>query len=395
MRALLIILDSLATGSSPDAARYGDQGADTLGHLFACNPDLELPTLFSLGLGEIIKSRVFDPPARKCDASYGRMRERSSGKDTITGHWEIAGAFTDTPFTTFEHFPDELLGCIGREANVEFIGNYRQSSSAILDELGEEHLHTGKPILYTSADSVMQVAAHEAVLPLARLYQVCRIARRHCDDWRIGRVIARPFTGENGCWKPSPGRHDYSIVPPRTVLNAISERGLPVEGIGKVSEIFAGSGITRSHPTGSNAETLEAIEEIWRSPQSGMIFANLADCDALYGHRRNPAGYARALEQFDDWLGEFLQEIESDDLLIITGDHGNDPTFHGSDHTREDVPVLVRYDGRTGPLGIRDTFADVAATLGEFFGIDEPQEPWRSGKPLITFHRPQGFAIGL
>jgi len=395
MRALLIVLDSFAVGNAPDAARYNDQGADTVGHLYSEVPDIHLPTLFSLGLGEIIRGRVFDPPVRKCAASYGRMRPRSVGKDTITGHWELAGAITLDPFATFEHFPDQLVSAIGCEAKVEFLGNYARGGAIVLNELAEEHLRTGKPILYTSADSVMQIAVHERVMPRSRLYEICRIARRHCDEWHIGRVIARPFVGEPGNWRESPGRHDYSMVPPRTVLNAISEMGLPVEGVGKIGDIFACSGVTRSHPTTCNAESLQVIEQIWGSPQNGMLFANLGDFDSLYGHRRDPHGYARALEHFDDWLTDFLEEIDSDDLLIITGDHGNDPTFHGTDHTREEVPVIVRYDGRTGPLGIRDSFADVAATLTGFFGLNKAGEQWPIGKPLITFHRPYGFTRGV
>ncbi|MEI6349625.1 MAG: phosphopentomutase [Verrucomicrobiota bacterium] len=390
MRALLIVINGLGIGSAPDAARFNDQGANTLEHVFSAASELELPTLFSLGLGEIMKGRVFDPPVRKCSASYGRMREQSAGKDTATGLWELAGVVSEKPFAAFERFPDELVGAIASNAKVEFLGNYSCDTGEILNELGEESVRTGKPILFTGPDSVMRIAAHEDTLPFLRLRQICRSARHHCDDARIRRVVAQAFTGTPGAWKPTT-RLDYPMVPPRTILNALSERGLPVECVGKVNDVFAHSGVTRAHPTASNEESLAVIEQIWSSPQNGLIFADLSDFDTLYGHRRDPEGYARALEAFDDWLADFLEEIESDDLLIITGDHGNDPTFRGADHTREEVPVIVKYDGRTGPLGIRESFTDVAATLMAFFGLSEPREKW--GAPLITFHRPSGFQI--
>jgi phosphopentomutase len=248
MRALLIVLDSVGCGHAPDAAAYGDAGADTLGHIFAAQPQLDLPALFALGLWKILTADVFDPRARGTIASYGRMRERSPGKDTTTGHWEIAGVILDQPFATFTEFPADLVRAIEREARVEFIGNYARSGTTILEELGDEHLRTGKPILYTSADSVIQIAAHERVIPTKRLYAICRVARRHADARRIGRVIARPFQGEPGAFQRTSGRHDFSMTPPRTVLNAIAETGLRVEGVGKISDIFAGSGITRSTP---------------------------------------------------------------------------------------------------------------------------------------------------
>src|SRR5581483_6794707 len=234
MRALLIVLDSVGVGNAPDAANYGDAGADTLGHIFAHKTDLSLPTLFSLGLGEILAGRVHDGASKRYGASYGRMRERSAGKDTTTGHWEIAGVILDEPFTVYEKFPARLVEAIETEAKVEFIGNYAQSGTVILDQLGAEHCKTGRPILYTSADSVLQIAAHEDVVPLKRLYEICRIARRICNPYRIGRVIARPFTGKRGKFVRTAGRHDYSMVPPRTVLNAISEAGFVVEGVGKI-----------------------------------------------------------------------------------------------------------------------------------------------------------------
>ncbi|MGB8168694.1 MAG: phosphopentomutase [Chthoniobacteraceae bacterium] len=371
MRALLLVLDSVGCGHAPDAAAYGDEGADTLGHIFAATPGLALPTLDSLGLGRIIGRDGSSPRA-----SWGRMREKSAGKDTTTGHWEIAGAVLSEPFATFEKFPRELIAPIETEAGVEFIGNYPQSGTVILEELGAEHLRTSQPILYTSADPVLQIAAHESVIPLDRLYEICKIARRHCDAWRVGRVIARPFAGEPGAFRRTSGRHDYSMLPPRTVLNVIAESSRTVEGVGKISDIFAGSGVTHSTPTSSNAEGMRVIEERWAVTGNGLVFANLVDFDMLFGHRRDVAGYARALQEFDAWLPRFLPQIADDDLVMITADHGNDPTWRGSDHTREEVPLIALHRGRAIELGARETFADIAATLAEFFGL----ERWAVGK---------------
>jgi len=380
MRALLIVLDSVGCGHAPDAAAYGDDGANTLGHIFASQPDLTLPHFFSLGLWKAITGDVFDPRSQNTRASWGRMRERSAGKDTTTGHWEIAGALLDRAFGTFGKFPDDLVRAIEREAGVEFIGNYAQSGTVILDELGAEHVRTGKPILYTSADSVLQIATHEQVVPLKRLYDICRIARRHCEPHRIGRVIARPFAGEPGAWKRTSGRHDFSMVPPPTILNALSDAGNAVHGVGKISDIFAGSGITASTTTTSNAEGMRVIEEVWSEFDDGLVFANLVDFDMLYGHRRDPAGYARALVECDVWLGGFLPQIDEDDLVIFTADHGNDPTWKGTDHTREEVPLLVVHRGFHVPLGTRRTYADIAASLAEFFHL---REGWPIGTSFL------------
>ncbi len=377
MRALLLVLDSVGCGSAPDAAAYGDEGSDTLGHIYAQLAGFTLPNLERMGLAKILRQK--DAPAPH--ASWGRMRECSAGKDTTTGHWEIAGVVLDQPFTVFEKFPDELVRAIEREAGVEFIGNYPRSGTVILDELGAEHVRTGKPILYTSADSVLQIAAHESVVPLPRLYEICKIARHHCDSARIGRVIARPFIGEPGAWRRTAGRHDYAMLPPRTVLNALAERGTTVHGIGKISDIFAGSGVTASTPSASNAEGMAAIAKLWPA-LDGLLFANLVDFDMLFGHRRNVAGYADALLAFDRWLPSFLANVRPDDLIIITADHGNDPTWRGTDHTREEVPLLVLRGGKAAPLGTRRTFADVAAALAEFFKLP----PWPVGDSFLT-HR--------
>jgi phosphopentomutase len=375
MRALLIVLDSVGVGSAPDALQYGDQGANTLGHLLETQPFLRLPTLWSMGLGQITGSDDPSPPR----AAYGRMCERSAGKDSTTGHWELAGVILDRPFATFQQFPPELVGAIEGEAGVEFIGNFPASGTQIITDLGAEHIRTGKPILYTSADSVLQIAAHEQVIPVQRLYEICRIARRQADPYRIGRVIARPFAGEPGSFIRTSRRHDFSIRPPPTVLNAIAASDHSVKAVGKTADLFAGEGITESHPTESNADGMRRIESVWAQTNDGLVFANLVDFDAVYGHRRDPAGYARALVEFDAWLGQFLPRCGPDDLLVITADHGNDPTFRGTDHTREQVPLIVGFNGLHGALGCRPTFADVAATLARHF---ECPEPWPVGQPI-------------
>ncbi len=393
MRALVLVLDSVGIGGAPDADKYGDAGANTLGHILERMPDLRLPNLESLGLSEILGSVGRDSVEPKNDspqrldgvspyqASYGRMQERSAGKDTTTGHWEIAGVILERPFANFERFPDELVHAIERDAGVQFIGNYAQSGTTILAELGAEHVRTGKPILYTSADSVLQIAAHEQVIRIDRLYDVCTVARQHADRFRIGRVIARPFTGPEGSFSRTARRHDFSMEPPRTILNAISESGRAVIGVGKISDIFAGQGVTESFPTDGNAEGMRQIAENWERLTDGLIFANLVDFDMLYGHRRDVTGYAQALAQFDKWLGEFLERIAPPDLVIITADHGNDPTYRGSDHTREQGPLFVLHEDRTGPLGVRETYADVAATLAEYFDLPAS---WAVGKSLLV-----------
>jgi phosphopentomutase len=246
---------------------------------------------------------------------------------------------------------------------VEFIGNEAASGTAILDKLGPLHVATGHPILYTSADSVLQIAAHEEVIPLERLCEICRIARKHCDDWKIGRVIARPFVTDDGQFQRTANRHDYSFLPPRTVLNDLQDAGISVTGVGKISDIFAGSGISASHPTVSNAHGMRTIDQLWEKNTPGLLFANLVDFDMLHGHRRDVTGYARALEEFDAWLGGFLPQIGSEDLVILTADHGNDPTWRGSDHTRERVPVFVLHGGRNENLGLIDGFGFVAHKL--------------------------------
>ncbi len=379
MRALLIVLDSVGIGNAPDADQYGDSGADTLGHILREQPQLALSNLCSLGLAELVDAGG-EIASQSYIASYGRMQERSAGKDTTTGHWELAGIVLDEPFAVHERFPDELVRNIERDADVQFIGNYAQSGTTILQELGAEHMQTRKPILYTSADSVLQIAAHEEIVPIERLYEICAIARAHADAARIGRVIARPFIGAPGRFVRTPRRHDYSMKPPRSVLNALCDAGVSVVGIGKISDIFAGQGVTESHPTASNAEGMNRIAELWPQADNRLLFANLVDFDMLFGHRRDVAGYARALAEFDVWLGRFLLEIGCEDLVIITADHGNDPTFRGTDHTREEVPLFVLHDRDVRNLGTRETFADVAATLTHYFEVDR----WPVGSSFLN-----------
>ncbi|MEY2536329.1 MAG: phosphopentomutase [Verrucomicrobiota bacterium] len=379
---MVIVLDSVGIGNAVDADRYGDEGANTLAHIFERIPDLQLPNLTALGLGEILgrPGSSGEPERLRPRASHGRMEERSAGKDTTTGHWEIAGVIMDEPFTVFERFPDELVKAIELEADVQFIGNFACSGTVILEKLGAEHLETGQPVLYTSADSVLQIAAHEDVIPVPKLYELCQIARRHADRYRIGRVIARPFEGTRGSFRRTARRHDFSMRPPPTILNAIAGAGLPVVGIGKISDIFAGEGITESHPTISNIDGMKKIDQLWAPTKRGLIFINLVDFDMTFGHRRDTAGYATALLEFDQWLGNFTSSVSDNDLVIITADHGNDPTFRGTDHTREQVPLLVMHKSESRDLGVRKTFADVAASLATFF---ELSKPWPVGTSFL------------
>lgn len=371
MRALLLVLDSVGIGGAPDAAAYGDEGADTLGHIFRETTGLELPNLDSLGLQNLMGRG--EGSAR---ASYGRMRERSAGKDTTTGHWELANAILEKPFATFTSFPDELVGRISRAVGREFLGNCASSGTDILRELGPSHLRTGCPILYTSADSVLQIAAHEEVIPVEELYWICEETRKIANDYRIGRVIARPFVGVEGDFRRTSRRHDFSLTPPPTLLDEV-----PAIGIGKISDIFAGCGIAKLFPTASNREGMERIAQLWATEKEGFLFANLVDFDMLYGHRRDVQGYAQALREFDEWLGGFLPQVLPSDLVIITADHGNDPTFRGTDHTREEVPLFVLRENRSRDLGTRQTFADVAATLAEFFELPQLRPVGKSFLP--------------
>lgn len=342
-RALVIVLDSVGCGHAPDASDYGDEGADTLGHLFERIPDLELPNLASLGLYQVLDLKK--PAILRDGAAWARLTAKSAGKDTTTGHWELMGRVLDEPFATFESFPDELVAELERRGGVRFLGNIASSGTEILVSLGGEHLRTGNPILYTSADSVLQIAAHEETFGLERLWELCKTARNLLDERgiRIGRVIARPFLGNHSAdFKRTGNRHDYSLTPDETALNRLQATGVETIGVGKISDIFAGSGISESHPTKSNAEGMATIDLLWSGARDRphFIFANLVDFDSLYGHRRDPSGYADCLREFDAWLGTFLPKLRPDDLVLITADHGNDPYHPGTDHTREQVPLL-------------------------------------------------------
>ncbi|BCX46388.1 phosphopentomutase [Haloferula helveola] len=376
MRALCIVLDSVGCGHAPDASAFGDDGANTLGHLFERIPGFALPSLAGLGLHEVLHD--LDPefplpsPPLLPGAQFTHLTEQSTGKDTTTGHWELMGAPLEAALATFERFPDDLVSALEQAGNCRFIGNEAASGTEIIQRLGTEHLASGKPILYTSADSVLQIAAHEdpAVFGLERLQALCRTARRILDEReiRIGRVIARPFVGSSPeTFKRTSNRHDYSLAPPSTILNRLEAAGVETVGVGKISDIFAQSGIAESHPTTSNADGMATIERLWREQRSSphLVFANLVDFDMLYGHRRDPTGYAQALIEFDRWLGGFLADFHAPDLLLITADHGNDPHHTGTDHTREQVPLLTL--NAPDDLLTASDFGLVARILEDFF----------------------------
>jgi phosphopentomutase len=371
-RVVVIVLDSVGVGSLPDAAAFGDEGANTLGHVAERCGGLHLPHLENLGLGNIVPLRGV-PPVPAPLASWGRMAEKSCGKDTLTGHWELMGLVLDRPFALFPGgFPAELIASFKGRAGVDgVLGNKAASGTEIIAELGAEHMRTGLPIVYTSADSVFQVAAHEDVIPLADLYEMCLRARAACDEWRIGRVIARPFVGSPGVFKRTVHRRDFSMPPPgRTALDLLLEAGLDVTAVGKVENIFAGRGIGRSLPSHSDAEGVDLVRRELRTARRGLVFANLVDFDMLYGHRNDAEGYGAALEAFDAELGRLLPELGSCDMLVITADHGCDPTRPGTDHTREYVPLLVYGPNLPArPLGVRGTFADVGASILDVFGL--------------------------
>ncbi len=371
-QALLIVLDSVGVGHAPDAAAFGDRGANTVGHIRSTVPDFAIPNLDRAGLASAEALAAGQRTSGQPTLSWGCMTEASAGKDTTTGHWEIAGAPVLEPFPTFDEFPTSLVSEMESTAGVSFIGNYARSGTAILDELGEEHLRSGRPILYTSGDSVIQIAAHEEVIPVERIYDICRACRLIADRERIGRVIARPFTGIRGSFSRTTNRRDYSLRPPRTILNLFQESGIETVGVGKIGDIFAGAGIDICHPTRDNQHGCETIETLLsdQAERARLIFANLVDFDMHYGHRRDPEGYARALERFDLWFGPFLQELDEEVLVIVTADHGNDPTWTGTDHTREQVPLLVRNHSRARCLGIREKFSDIAVSLADWFEIE-------------------------
>lgn len=371
-RVILIVLDSVGIGELPDAAAYGDAGSNTLGNLSA-HVHLHIPTLAALGLTRVVTLKDHTPAAAPA-AAFGRMREQSPGKDSVTGHWELMGLVLERAFPTFpQGFPKDLIREFERRIERRTIGNEVASGTEIIGRLGAEHMRTGSPIVYTSADSVFQIAAHEAVIPIDTLYDICKVAYElTVEGLGLGRVIARPFIGTPGAFQRTANRHDFAC-PPRaeTLLDRLIANGVPVHAIGKIQDLFAGRGITSAVHTANDDEGVDAIERAIESDATGLIFANLVDFDTLYGHRNDVAGYARNLERFDARLAELLPHLRPSDLLVITADHGNDPTTPSTDHSREHVPILISGAGvRAGvDLGDRATFADLAQTLADIFGV--------------------------
>ena len=371
-RAILIVLDSVGIGELPDAPLYEDQGSNTLGNI-AVQVALNIPTLAAMGLSRLVALNGI-PPAATPTAAYGRMAERSAGKDSVTGHWELMGVVLDRAFPTFPNgFPKDLIGEFETRIGRESIGNVVASGTAIIDELGPLHMETGYPIVYTSADSVFQIAAHEGIVPVAQLYKWCNIAYELAvKGLGLGRVIARPFIGLPGSFQRTANRHDYAMPPTQeTLLDRMVACGQAVAAVGKVSDLFAGRGISESHPTRSDADGVDRVQQLMVTQSRGMIFANLVDFDTVYGHRNDTPGYAANLERFDARLPELLAMLRDDDVLVITADHGNDPTTPSTDHSREHVPLLVfgRRVKAGVNLGTRATFSDLGQTLAENFGV--------------------------
>ncbi|WP_456288494.1 phosphopentomutase [Paenibacillus sp. AK002] len=377
-RIHLIVLDSVGIGEAPDAADFDDIGSDTLGHIARECGGLNMPNMAALGLSNIREIEGV-PAADQPRAYYTKMQEASNGKDTMTGHWEIMGLYIDTPFRVFpDGFPDELIQRIEEKTGRKVIGNKPASGTEIIEELGEEHVETGALIIYTSADSVLQIAAHEDVVPLKELYEICEFCREITleDPYMLGRIIARPFIGEAGSFKRTANRHDYALKPfGRTTMNEMKDADLDVIALGKISDIYDGEGITKAVRTVSNMDGMDKMVQTLDESFKGLSFLNLVDFDAVYGHRRDPKGYGQALEDYDRRLPEVFEKMTENDLLIITADHGNDPTYKGTDHTREYVPLLV-YSPRFAKgkeLPLRKTFADIGATVADNFGVKLPE----------------------
>ncbi len=372
-RVLWIVMDSVGIGAMPDADSFGDTGAATLQHTASSVNGLNMPNMAKLGLGNIASIQGIDP----CESPtgfFGKMAERSAGKDTTTGHWEMAGLFLTKPFSFYpDGFPPEIIEPFVEATGRGVLGNKAASGTVIIEELGQEHMDTGKWIVYTSADSVFQIAAHEEVITLDELYKACRIARKQLDAHRVGRIIARPFVGKPGSFSRTYNRHDFSMPPEGpTILTVLQQNEVEVVGVGKIKDIFAGVGVDRSIATHGNQDGLEQTEKLLDEVERGLIYVNLVDFDMTYGHRRNPQGYAKALEQFDAFLPSLQGKLHDNDLMILTADHGCDPTFSAhTDHTREYVPIIAWSPGlkKGGELGVRKTFADQAATIASYFHV--------------------------
>ena len=379
-RIFTIVIDSLGAGAMPDAAEYGDAGTDTLGHISESVESFVIPNLQKLGMANLHPLKQVEA-VEKPLAHYGKLREASTGKDTMTGHWEMMGLHITKPFKTFTDtgFPPELIGELEKRTGHKVIGNKAASGTAILDELAEEEIATGHMIVYTSADSVLQICGNEETFGLEELYRCCEIAREITmkDEWKVGRIIARPYVGKKkGEFKRTSNRHDYALKPyGRTALNALKDKDYDVISVGKIADIFDGEGITEANKSKSSVHGMEQTIEIAQKDFTGLCFVNLVDFDALWGHRRNPEGYAQELEKFDVKLGELLPLLREDDLLIITADHGNDPTHTGTDHTREKVPFIAYSPSmkENGQLPESDTFAIIGATIADNFGVDMPE----------------------
>lgn len=385
-RIFLIVLDSVGFGEAPDAEQYGDKGADTIGHIAEEMGGLHMPHMEKLGFGNIRPIKGI-ASVEQTQAHYTKMQEASVGKDTMTGHWEIMGLHIEQPFRTFPNgFPNELIAQLEEKTGRKVIGNKPASGTAIIEELGKEHIESGAIIVYTSADSVLQIAAHEEVVPLEELYRICEIARELTLDekYMVGRVIARPFIGEIGNFTRTANRHDYALKPfGRTVMNELKDNNYDVIALGKISDIYDGEGITEAIRTKSNDDGMIKLIETVDRDFHGLCFLNLVDFDAKYGHRRDPIGYGKALEAYDRQIIKVLNKLTSDDLLIITADHGNDPTHHGTDHTREYVPLIVYHRDITKgkALPIRETFADIGATIADNFNVSLP----KYGKSFLKY----------
>lgn len=374
-RIFLVVIDSLGIGAMKDAAEYGDAGADTLGHIDQTVKELKLPAMEKLGLGNLCTLSHVAPSDHPL-GYYARLNEASLGKDTMTGHWEMMGLHITTPFKTFtEHgFPPELIHELEERTGHKIVGNRSESGTKILDDLGEHQIRTGDMIVYTSADSVLQIAGHEETFGLDELYRCCEIAREITmkDEWKVGRVIARPYVGrKKGEFKRTPNRHDYAVSPfGKTALDILKDAGYDVISVGKIADIFNNQGITEKYHSDSSVQGMEQTIEIAKRDFHGLTFVNLVDFDALWGHRRNPEGYGRELEKFDEKLTQLLPLIREDDLLMITADHGNDPTYTGTDHTREQTLLLIYSPGlKGGQLPVQDTFAVSGATILDNFGL--------------------------